>query len=94
MIHIFSVEPVINNTIVTHLQALVINSNTFNNVVILINLPVVDTTNGPFRLVDSDITFYLCVFSNCSHLYVVVINSSVIGNTKRTISSVEDTYHN
>ena len=90
MIYIFSVEPVINDTIVTSLQALAINNNTLNNVVILINLPVIDTKNSPFRLVDHEITFCLCIFSDYSHLYVVVINSSVIGNTKRKISGVED----
>ena len=80
----------INDTIVTNLQAHLINKNTLNNTVILINLPVIDTKNGPFRLVDNVIVFCLCIFSNYSHLYVVVINSSVIGNTKRAISSVED----
>ena len=63
MVYISSVEPVINDTIVTSLQALAINNNTFNNVVILINLPVVDTKNCPFRLVDNDIAFCVYVYS-------------------------------
>ena len=56
----------INDTSVTNLYSFVVNNNTFNNVVILINLPVIDTKNGPFRLVDNDITF-------CVYMYSLII---------------------
>lgn len=57
----------------------------------LVNLPTVDTENGPFRLVSNSLVFFcLFVSSFYSHLYIVVINSSLIGSTKRTITSVED----
>ena len=82
----------ISNTIVLEVQSFTINNNEFNNVVILVDLPVIDTKNGPFRLVDNKIPFsvHYSYFLVYSHLYIVVINSSLFDSTKRTISSVED----
>ena len=53
-------------------------------------LPVVATTNGPFRL-----ALILARYSNMnvsfnSHLYIVVIDNNIIINTKRMVTNVED----
>ena len=54
-------------------------------------LPVIDNTNGPFRLALTLTNCLMNLFFN-SHLYIVVINSKSIGNvnTKRMITSVKD----
>ena len=61
----FSIEPVINSSVVPELQSLVINNNTLKNIVVLIDLPVIDTKDGPFRLVNNGI---MCLLVNISSI--------------------------
>ena len=48
-------------------QSLTVNSNEFNNVVVLVDLPSIDTKNGPFRLVNNSLVFF-CLYILSSYL--------------------------
>jgi len=54
--------------IVSELQPLVINSKTSINTVFLIDLPVIDTKDGPFRSVNNR---SMCLFANLSLIIAI-----------------------
>ena len=51
--HIIFIGPVIVDDVILEFQ-LTINDNRLKNTVLLIDLPVISTKNGPFRLVNVD----------------------------------------
>ena len=56
-----------------------------------VHLPTINNTNGPFRLALILTSWFVNFSSSNSHLYIVVIDIDYIsGNTKRTVTSVED----
>jgi len=53
LMHIIFIGPVIVDDVILEFQ-LTINDNRLKNTVLLIDLPVISTKNGPFRLVNVD----------------------------------------
>ena len=65
---------------------MIINDNSYMGTTHKVNLPVIDNTNGPFRLAII-LTKYFINSSFDSHLYIVVIDTI---NTKRMVINVQD----